>query len=196
MVVECICVPGGCLCWLAGAMGWNWGSLGVMCKAEMISQQQTWRQVKTLTSFWMKKATEEQKKKVTFSKRFFLFPLKEWCLYLRIIFLPRSFWQHSSILPRNTWAYHFFFSPKVHSWPFQVPTLPSPSLIHKTCINCVSPCCSLVLENSKRSWYIVTDIAEVSLTDFTVFWGCAHTNTPQLEDKTNTRLSCRLCNIE
>lgn len=116
---------------------------------------------------------------------------KERCPHLRIIFLPRSFWQRFSILTRNTWACHFSFSLGVHIWPSPPP---SPYLIHRTCISCGSHCCSVILGNTKIDWYMATDPAEFSLywlcNYFWIMLLCTCKHTPirgQSEHKTSSR---------
>lgn len=117
---------------------------------------------------------------------------KERCPHLRIIFLPRSFWQHFSILTRNTWACHFSFSLGVHIWTFPttITIFNSQNLyqLWELLLFCYSG------EYKKIDWYMATDPAEFSLywlcNYFWVMLLCTCKHTPirgQSEHKTSSR---------
>lgn len=136
VLTEGECLDGGCLCLAHRVMGWNSGPLGVLCKSWDDCKATSTNAGSNSDFLCMRKAKEEWNKKVTFTKWFFPFPQKERCPHLRIRVLPRSFWQHFSILPRNTWACHSSSSLGVQVWPTPVAAPPSPSLIHRTCVSC------------------------------------------------------------
>lgn len=124
----------------------------------------------SLSSLWIRKAKEEEKK-VTFKKWFFPLPLKERGPHWRITYLPRSLWQHFPSFQKHMYL-SFLFSLGVCIWPFCMLAAPPPSLTHKIFVNFSEPLSLYCSGNTKEGQCIIIDLSEVI--DFAIFFSYAH----------------------